>query len=82
MNVLNVRCYLLITGHNVVIVSSGAVGVGCQRLKLATRPSGLARKQAVAAVGQVYLMHLYDQCFTALSMVSLEYHGPDPAPIL
>ncbi|KAK9816249.1 hypothetical protein WJX74_001808 [Apatococcus lobatus] len=55
-------------GHNVVIVSSGAVGVGCQRLKLAKRPSGLARKQAVAAVGQVYLMHLYDQCFTALSM--------------
>lgn len=58
-----------------VIVSSGAVGVGCQRLKLAKRPSSLARKQAVAAVGQVYLMHLYDQCFTALSVVCPEDHA-------
>lgn len=31
-------------GYNVVLVSSGAVGVGCQRLGLATRPSELAKK--------------------------------------
>lgn len=40
-------------GHHVVLVSSGAVGVGAQRLGLATRPTDLAQRQALAAVGQV-----------------------------
>lgn len=48
---------------------SGAVGVGCQRLKLATRPDSLAQKQALAAVGQVHLMRYYDDLFSALDLV-------------
>ena len=37
-----------------VIVTSGAVGVGCHRLGLSAKPSQLAKKQALAAVGQVH----------------------------
>lgn len=50
---------------------SGAVGVGCQRLRLCTRPDNLAQKQALAAVGQVHLMRYYDDLFTALDLVRL-----------
>lgn len=53
-------------GHRVVLVSSGAVGVGCARLGLAERPKTIALKQAVAAVGQGRLMRVYDDLFTTL----------------
>ncbi len=53
-------------GHQVVLVSSGAVGVGCARLKLAERPKTIALKQAVAAVGQGRLMRIYDDFFSVL----------------
>lgn len=53
-------------GHRVVLVSSGAVGVGCARLGLIERPRSIALKQAVAAVGQGRLMRIYDDFFTAL----------------
>ncbi|KAI8847817.1 Aspartate/glutamate/uridylate kinase [Chytridium lagenaria] len=50
-------------GHAVVIVSSGAVGVGLKRLNLDKRPKHLPQVQAVAAVGQGRLMALYDDLF-------------------
>ncbi|KAJ1557315.1 hypothetical protein HK096_007979 [Nowakowskiella sp. JEL0078] len=50
-------------GHRVVIVSSGAVGVGLKRMNLSARPKHLAQVQAVAAVGQGRLMALYDSLF-------------------
>ncbi|KAI8618533.1 glutamate 5-kinase [Chytriomyces sp. MP71] len=50
-------------GHRVVLVSSGAVGMGLKRLHMAARPSTLAQVQAVAAVGQGRLMALYDDLF-------------------
>ncbi len=50
-------------GCRLVLVSSGAIGVGTVKLGLAQRPSQLGRKQAVAAVGQCELMHLYDKLF-------------------
>jgi glutamate 5-kinase len=53
-------------GHRVVLVSSGAVGVGCARLGLTERPKAIARKQAVAAVGQGRLIRVYDDLFTLL----------------
>lgn len=61
-------------GHRVVIVSSGAVGVGAQRLGLSARPKELAQKQALAAVGQVHLMRFYDDFFSALGLVRA-YHS-------
>ncbi|MEM0980814.1 MAG: glutamate 5-kinase [Cyanobacteria bacterium P01_H01_bin.58] len=51
-------------GHQVVLVSSGAVGVGCARLGLTERPKAMAMKQAVAAVGQGRLMRTYDDFFS------------------
>jgi glutamate 5-kinase len=53
-------------GHRIVLVSSGAVGVGCARLHLTERPKALAIKQAVAAVGQGRLMRIYDDMFTSM----------------
>jgi glutamate 5-kinase len=53
-------------GHRVVLVSSGAVGVGCARLNLTERPRKMALKQAVAAVGQGRLMRIYDDLFSSL----------------
>lgn len=50
-------------GHEVILVSSGAIGVGTGKLGLSERPKELRMKQAVAAVGQCELMHLYDKFF-------------------
>ena len=50
-------------GAEVVLVSSGAIGVGAGKLNLREKPTELRFKQAVAAVGQCELMHLYDKLF-------------------
>lgn len=55
-------------GYSVVLVSSGAVGVGCQHLSIKDRPQRMAQKQALAAVGQLHLMRYYDEFFAALGM--------------
>lgn len=49
--------------HEVVLVSSGAVAAGRERLSLQTRSRDIAQKQMLAAVGQSYIMHLYEQMF-------------------
>jgi glutamate 5-kinase len=59
-------CQMRENGCKVVLVSSGAVGVGCQRMGLRTRPTGVASLQAMAAVGQPHLMRQYDQLFASL----------------
>lgn len=51
-------------GHQVVIVSSGAVGMGVGKLNLQERPSDTPTKQAAAAVGQCELMYTYDKLFS------------------
>jgi glutamate 5-kinase len=50
-------------GVEVVMVISGAIGAGMNRLNLKTRPRAMKEKQAVAAVGQVYLMDLLSSAF-------------------
>ena len=50
-------------GHEMVIVSSGAIGVGAGKLLLASRPEDIPTKQAAAAVGQCELMYTYDKLF-------------------
>jgi len=50
-------------GNEVILVSSGAIGVGVYKLGMAQRPTELRLKQAAAAVGQGELMHLYDKFF-------------------
>eukprot|EP00798_Chlamydomonas_sp_ICE-L_P013013 gene13013-3517_t len=55
-------------GHYVILVTSGAVGVGCQRLSLLEKPSQVEKKQALAAVGQVHLMKYYEDFMSALGL--------------
>ncbi len=51
------------SGKQIILVSSGAIGVGVGKLKLSKRPSETRYKQALAAVGQCELMFLYDKFF-------------------
>lgn len=51
-------------GHEVILVSSGAIGMGAGKLSLASKPSDIPTKQAAAAVGQCELMYTYDRLFT------------------
>ncbi|MBQ3437470.1 MAG: glutamate 5-kinase, partial [Fusobacterium sp.] len=50
-------------GYEIVLVTSGAVGAGMGKLNILEKPKALSEKQAVAAVGQVALMHLYQKLF-------------------
>ena len=54
-------------GHEIILVSSGAIGMGVGKLSLKERPSDIPTKQAAAAVGQCELMYTYDRLFQ-------EYH--------
>ena len=56
-------------GKEVLLVSSGAVGLGARRLGLTTRPGPLPLQQACAAVGQGELMSLYQSAFGRLDTV-------------
>lgn len=51
-------------GHEIVLVSSGAIGMGVGKLLLPGKPSDMPTKQAAAAVGQCELMYTYDKLFT------------------
>ena len=53
-------------GRDVLMVSSGAVGLGMERMGISQRPSELAKIQACAAVGQSRLMAIYDDAFDKL----------------
>ena len=51
-------------GHQVILVSSGAIGMGVGKLGLLSRPTDIPTKQAAAAVGQCELMYTYDKLFS------------------
>lgn len=55
-------------GHEVVLVSSGAIGLGMGKLGLTKKPSDTPGKQACAAVGQCELMYMYDKLFAEYSL--------------
>lgn len=55
-------------GHEVILVSSGAIGLGMGKLGLMDRPKDTPGKQACAAVGQCELMYLYDNLFSEYSI--------------
>ncbi len=50
-------------GHALILVSSGAIGMGVSKLGLKKRPDDMPTKQAAAAVGQCELMYIYDKLF-------------------
>ncbi len=51
-------------GNQVILVSSGAIGMGAGKLSLSEKPSDIPTKQAAAAVGQCELMYTYDKLFS------------------
>ena len=51
-------------GHEIILVSSGAIGMGIGKLSLKENPSDMPTKQAAAAVGQCELMYAYDKLFS------------------
>lgn len=55
---------LLNAGNEIILVSSGAIGMGVGKLSLDNKPSDMATKQAAAAVGQCELMYIYDKEFS------------------
>ena len=50
-------------GNDVILVSSGAIGMGVGKLSLSEKPEDIPGKQAAAAVGQCELMYIYDKLF-------------------
>ena len=54
-------------GHELVLVSSGAIAMGVGKLNMTRKPTDIPTKQALAAVGQCELMYIYDKLFS-------EYH--------
>lgn len=69
-----VLCELKNQGKNIVLISSGAIGVGVSKLRLQKKPEEIKTKQASAAVGQCQLMSIYDRFFSL--------YGQDVAQIL
>ena len=70
------RCFAgaMARGDQVVLVTSGAVGLGCQKLALTNRPDTVVALQAAAAIGQGALMALYER--------AMERHGRSVAQVL
>jgi len=62
-----VLCDLANQGLEIVLVSSGAIGVGVGKTGLTERPTEVRQKQAMAAVGQGQLMSIYDKFFSEYS---------------
>ena len=54
-------------GHQIILVSSGAIGMGVGKLNLPGKPTDMPTKQAAAAVGQCELMYTYDKLFLQYS---------------
>jgi glutamate 5-kinase len=56
-------------GKEVILVTSGAIGMGAGKLGLPGRPKTIPEKQAAAAVGQGVLMHIYEKIFAEYGVV-------------
>ena len=51
-------------GHEILLVSSGAIGMGLGKVGITSRPDDIPTKQAAAAIGQCELMYTYDKLFS------------------
>lgn len=71
-------------GHEVILVSSGAIGMGVGKLNLKEKPTDIPTKQAAAAVGQCELMYTYDRLFAEyghvvaqILLTGADFEAPD-----
>lgn len=67
-NLVRVISDLQNSGREIILVSSGAMGLGTGKLGLREKPKDTPTKQAVAAIGQCELMHIYDDMFEKYSI--------------
>ncbi len=63
-NMCKVLSDLKNAGHEIILVSSGAIAMGVGKLNLTERPTDIPTKQAMAAIGQCELMYVYDKLFS------------------
>ncbi|MGE5785302.1 MAG: glutamate 5-kinase, partial [Myxococcales bacterium] len=63
---------LVAKGYSFVIVTSGAIAIGCGRLGYRTKPKEMARLQAAAAAGQSILMRRYDEAFASVGVTAAQ----------
>jgi glutamate 5-kinase len=56
-------------GKDVVLVTSGAIGVGAAKLGIKSRPETIPEKQAAAAIGQGILLHIYEKFFSEYGQI-------------
>ena len=77
-NLCKVLSDLKNAGCEIVLVTSGAIGMGVGKLSLSARPTDIPSKQATAAVGQCELMYVYDKLFSEynhiVAQILLTYH--------
>ena len=59
-------------GNDIVLVSSGAIGMGMGKINMKERPTDMPTKQACAAIGQCELMYVYDNLFTQYNHVTAQ----------
>lgn len=69
---VRVLCDLRNEGKDVILVSSGAIAVGRKEMGLSEKPSRIAQKQALAAVGQARLMMIYQKLFAEYSQTTAQ----------
>lgn len=68
-NLCKVLADLKNAGHEVVLVSSGAIAMGVGKLSLSQKPKDIPTKQAAASVGQCELMYTYDRNFSEYGQI-------------
>lgn len=56
-------------GKEMILVSSGAIAAGLGKLGLAEKPASIPKKQAIAAIGQGVLMHIYEKLFAEYGQI-------------
>lgn len=85
LNIARIECLCKVlsdlknAGHEIILVSSGAIAMGVGKLNLPERPRDIPTKQAAAAIGQCELMYTYDKLFTEYNhtVAQLLITGPD-----
>lgn len=68
-NLVKVISDIVNSGKEVVLVTSGAVGAGVGKLRLKEKPKDVRQQQALAAIGQCELMHIYSKFFAEYSHI-------------
>ena len=67
---------LIKQNKKVIIVSSGAIAMGCKKLNLSKKNLKLDKSQAVASIGQIELMNLFSKTLLSQKLIYLKFYSP------